>query len=146
MRPDRLGRPRGLRKAGLQPVIVLNALPVLKSKFLLHTWVYKGKRTCLLLPEMNQTGARAGVGRWGTSIRLWCSIHRAGLAHRLLTSAVSFSSAECSSHLATVQGNSHHHQLNAVWSNCTAFIYPLFPSLAPQPIHPTFNMVPCALG
>lgn len=75
-------------------------------------------------------------------------MHRAGLAHRLLTSAVSFSSAECSSYLATVQGNSRHHQLNTVWSNCTAFVhlYPLFPSLAPQPLHPTSNIVLWALG
>lgn len=67
-------------------------------------------------------------------------MHRAGLTHKLLTSAVSFSSAECSSYLATVQGNSHYqNQLNAVWSDGTAFICPLLPALTACHSHLTSN-------
>lgn len=67
-------------------------------------------------------------------------MHRAGLTHRLLTSAVFFSSAECSSYLATVQGNSHYqNQLNAVRSDGTAFICPLLPALTACPSHLTSN-------
>lgn len=139
MRPDRFGRPKGLSKASLQRVIRLNTLPVLKSKFPLQTWMCKRERTHLLVPEMNQTrnqdwGATVGGPTFRKEPLDWGALmHRAGLACRLLTSAVSFSSAECSSHLATVQGNSHHHQLNTVWSNCTEFLQPLFPSLPPLP-------------
>lgn len=70
-------------------------------------------------------------------------MHRAGLACRLLTSAVSLSSAECSSHLATGQGNSRHHQLNTVRSNCTVSAHPIVPSTHSS-AHLTSNMVLCA--
>lgn len=130
MRPDRFGRPRGLWKAGLQRVIALNALPVLESK-ISSTHLDVQRKENMLTTARDEPDQEAGLG-WEGGVPAFgegdldCGVlmmHRAGLAHRLLTSAVSFSSAECSSHLATVQGNSHHHQLNTVWSNCTAFVH-----------------------
>lgn len=79
--------------------------------------MYKGKENMLptARDEANQEpglGWEGGVPAFREGdLWLWCWTHRAGLVRGLLTSAVSFGWAECSPHLAPVQGNSHHHQL-----------------------------------